>query len=226
MIGAGTVMTGGVVSATVTENVAGGLALWWESSALHVTVVDPSANTEPDAGAHVTGSEPSTASDAVAVNATGAPLGPVASLTIGAGTVMTGGVVSTTVTGNVAWLAPPWLSTALHVTVVGPNPNTEPDTGAHVTGSEPSTTSDAVTVYPTDAPLESVACATIGGAGTVMTGGVSTTVTENVAGVLGLPWESTALHVTVVVPNPNSEPDAGAHVGRTGPSTRSNAVAV
>ena len=60
----GTVSDGGVRSATVTENDA--VAVFeWASVAWHVTVVVPSGNVVPDAGAQVTSSGPSTASFAV-----------------------------------------------------------------------------------------------------------------------------------------------------------------
>jgi hypothetical protein len=52
---------------------------------------------------------------------------------------------------------------------------------------------------------------------------VRLTVTVNVF-VVVLPWESLAVHVTVVAPIGKFEPDAGVHVTATGPSTRSFAV--
>src|SRR5262245_24112836 len=64
-------------------------------------------------------------------------------------------------------------------------------------------------------------------AGTVITGGVLSTrviVTLNVVGAAALPWASVALHVTVVCPTGKFEPEAGAHVTATEPSTRSVAV--
>jgi len=68
----------------------------------------------------------------------------------------------------------------------------------------------------TTAPFEAVACA-VTFAGTVTVGAlVSTTVTVKLALDL-LPDASVAVHVTVVVPNGNVEPDAGVHVGVIAP---------
>jgi hypothetical protein len=58
----------------------------------------PSGNVAPEAGAHVAATGPSTRSLAEAVKVTAAPLGPVASVVILAGTVTAGGVLSSTVT--------------------------------------------------------------------------------------------------------------------------------
>jgi len=58
------------------------------------TEVVPGGNVEPEAGVHVTGTEPSTRSEAEAENVTTAPLGPVASTVLSAGTVTTGAVLS------------------------------------------------------------------------------------------------------------------------------------
>lgn len=66
VVGAGTASVGGVVSATVTVNDAVEVCPC-ASLALQVTVVAPSGNTPPEAGAHVTGIGPSTASTAVGV---------------------------------------------------------------------------------------------------------------------------------------------------------------
>src|SRR3978361_1553842 len=63
-------------------------------------MVSPVANVEHEAGAHVTGAQPSTASGAAAEKETIVPAEVGASATTDAGSVRTGGVVSTTV--NVA----------------------------------------------------------------------------------------------------------------------------
>jgi hypothetical protein len=86
---AGRVRAGGVVSLTVTVNV-DVLVKPRVSDAVQVTVVVAIANVDPLAGAQVTGRAPSTVSFAVAVYVTIAPVGPVASAVIGAGTVMYG----------------------------------------------------------------------------------------------------------------------------------------
>src|SRR5262249_54730049 len=75
------------------------------SCAEQFTVVWPSGNVAPDAGVHVSTGAGSVSSVAVTVYVTTAPPGPVASLVMSAGTVITGGVVSAcgfTVTLNVA----------------------------------------------------------------------------------------------------------------------------
>ena len=79
-----------------------------------------------------------------------------------------------------------------------------------------------VTVVP---PVDSVS--TEKSPGTDTTGGVvsfSVTVTVKEAEPV-LPCESVAVHVTVVVPTGKLLPDAGLHVGVSGPSTMSFAVA-
>ena len=99
----------------------------------HVTVVVVIANVEPDAGAHVTASVPSAKSVAVGVaNVTTAPLAPVASFEMSAGTPLIVGAVSVTVTLNVAVASFVLLATAVHVTVVVVIANVEPEAGAHL----------------------------------------------------------------------------------------------
>jgi hypothetical protein len=91
------------------------------SVAEHETVVVAIANVLPEAGVHVTGSVPSTLSDAVAVNVTAAPLADVASRVWFAGSESTGGVRSirtTNVLSGVSTL--PTLSVAWKLTVVVP----------------------------------------------------------------------------------------------------------
>src|SRR5215212_511783 len=89
----GSVNVGGVLSCTVTVNepVASFPAA---SVALQLTVVSPSGNVEPEAGSHVTFTEPSTSSVADASNVTSAPFGPVASSTLLPGSINSGAVVS------------------------------------------------------------------------------------------------------------------------------------
>src|SRR6266498_2270073 len=119
---------GGVVSTTVTVNEPCPV-LPCASVALHCTVVVPSGNVEPLAGVHVTATLPSTMSVALAVYVTTAPLALVASAVMFAGSVSAGGVVSTTVTWNVAVPVLCCVSVALHVTVVVPSANVEPLAG-------------------------------------------------------------------------------------------------
>jgi len=138
---------------------------------VQVTVVVPGAKVDPDGGKHVTGRLPSTLSTAIAVYATVAPLASVeAALTGAGGTATTGGVVSLTVTWNVAEPTFIAASVAVHVTVVEPIANVDPDDGAHTAGSDPSTASFAVAVKVTTAPVGPVA-STFWLEGTVTTGG-------------------------------------------------------
>src|SRR5436305_1637707 len=92
VMSAGTVSAGGVVSRTVTLNdlvpVLPALSVL-----LTVTLVAPRAKTEPLAWSGLVASLPSTASAAEVAKVTAAPLGPVASATMSAGTVMLGAVV-------------------------------------------------------------------------------------------------------------------------------------
>jgi hypothetical protein len=90
---AGTVTTGGVLSCTTTLNDADPV-LPALSVAEQVTFVEPKANVEPDEGVQVGVKEPSTRSEAEAVNVTTPPFGPVAFTVMLAGTVTTGGVLS------------------------------------------------------------------------------------------------------------------------------------
>src|SRR5262245_45848368 len=96
---AGTVTTGGVVSAcgvTVTVNDADDV-FPVASDAVHVTVVVPSGNVEPDAGEQENDVTP-TASFAVAVYVTTVAVDD--DTVMSAGTVIAGAVVSATVTMN------------------------------------------------------------------------------------------------------------------------------
>src|SRR6266571_1396767 len=139
---AGTVTAGGVVSCTVT------LKLWLAVSprvslAVHVTIVCPIANVEPDAGLHTTGRLPSTRSVAVGAGHDAvAPVGPVASTVMSLGIPLNaGGVVSCTVTVKLPVPVLLCTSFAEQFTVVVPSANVEPDAGAHVGAIEPSTMS-------------------------------------------------------------------------------------
>jgi hypothetical protein len=93
VISDGSVNVGGDLSATVTLEEAEP-KLPALSATEHVTVVEPNANVEPDEGVQVGVKEPSTASNAEAVNVTTAPAGPVALTVMSAGTVTTGDVLS------------------------------------------------------------------------------------------------------------------------------------
>src|SRR5256712_11577869 len=119
----------------------------------------------------------------------------------------------------------PCASLALHVTVVGPDGNIDPLAGVHVVATAPSSASVADAVKVKTAPVAPVA-SIVAFAGTVTTGPVvSFTVTVNDA-ALWFPCASVALQVTVVAPNGNVDPLAGAQLVATGPSSASVAEAV
>src|SRR3989454_175359 len=221
---AGTVTTGPVVSLTVTVNVLVP-TLAWLSVALHVTVVAPNGNVAPLAGVQLVATGPSSVSVAEPVKVNTAPAALVASTVAFAGTVTTGPVVSVTVTVKdfVPTLA--WLSVALHVTVVAPNGNVAPLAGVQLVATGPSSVSAAEAAKVNTAPVAPVA-STVAFAGTVRTGPVvSFTVTVNDAAVW-LPCASVTPQVTVVAPNGNVAPLAGAQLVATGPSRVSVADAV
>jgi hypothetical protein len=141
------------------------------SIAEQVTTVVPPRNVEPEAGVQVTGTEPSTRSEAKPEKVTTAPPRLVACTVISDGSVNFGGVLSATVTLKEAEPTLPALSVTEHVTVVEPNMNVEPDEGVQVGVKEPSTASNAEAVNATTAPAGPVA-STVISAGTVTTGAV------------------------------------------------------
>ena len=130
---------------------------------------------------------------------------------IGAGHVATGACVSLTVTVNEQLLVLPEGSVAVQVTVVVPIANIEPESGAHTT-VVPGQLSDVVgSANFTVAPHTFASFGTVTFAGHVITGAVvSVTVIVNVHVVSGEFGEaSVAVHVTVVTPTGNVDPDAG-----------------
>jgi hypothetical protein len=197
-----------VWSTTVTVNVFWIAALPCASVALQVTVVVVIPNVDPEAGEHDAAIAPSTASLALTgPKLTAAPPGPVASTPpMFEGGVMTGAVVSVIVTLKEPELELPCASVAVHVTVVLPKPNVEPEAGEQFGVTVPSTLSVALGLGEnvTAAPLADVACALMF-PGTVSEGAtLSTTLTVNCACVVLLP--SLALHVTVVSPTGKRSP--------------------
>src|SRR5918911_1538822 len=144
------------------------------------------------------------------------------------GTVIAGAVVSTRTTVIVKLFCPvfPCESVALHVTVVWPTGKLLPDAGLHDGVSGPSTLSlalaEKVTVVPDGSGVDTLRLP-----GTLTTGAVwSTRFTVTLKLALPVfPCESVAVHVTFVVPTGKLLPDAGLHVGVSGPSTVSLAVA-
>ena len=107
----------------------------------------PTGNVDPDAGVHVTGLLPSTRSDAVTVKVSAFPDGLEVVSVMFAGTLTDGPVVSVTRTVNDAGAALlPAASCALHVTVVSPTGNVDPDAGLHESTGLGSVSSLTVTV--------------------------------------------------------------------------------
>jgi hypothetical protein len=142
------------------------------SCAEQVTVVAPSGNVDPEGGVQVTGTEPSTRSEAEAEKFTTTPLAPAAACTvISAGRLNFGGVLSTTVTLNDADPVLPALSVAEHVTLVEPSGNVDPEEGVQVGVRDAPAASSADAVKVTIAPLGPLA-STVMSLGTVTTGGV------------------------------------------------------
>jgi hypothetical protein len=117
------------------------------------TVDVPNPNIEPEAGLQLTMTEPSTASNADAVNVTLAPAGSVGFATMSAGRFRTGGVLSSTITAKVPAATLPALSVAEQETVVVPNGNVEPEAGVHENVLTPDKESVALGLYETAAPL-------------------------------------------------------------------------
>ena len=145
---AGHVTVGACVSVTVTVNVHVPSGLFAETSlAVHVTVVAPTGNVEPDAGTHATVTTPGQLSVPVGVvYVTTAEHWPApAGVEMFAGQVTVGACVSCTVTVNVQVPVFAAASVAVHVTVVVPTGKVDPDAGAHTTAA-PGQLSDAVGV--------------------------------------------------------------------------------
>ena len=224
VISAGSVRTGGVVSLTVMVKEAEP-TLPAASVAVHVTVVVPNEKVEPEPGEQIAGSEPLAMSVADAEKVATAPLGPVASFVIEAGTVKTGGVVSRTVTVKVPWIELPEESVAVQDTIVVPRAKVEPDVGEQTTLGDGSTMSTEVTEKVTAAPLGAVASAVMP-AGRDRTGGVVSTIVTLKLALALLPEKSVAEHWTVVDPSGYVEPDCDEQTMVGFGSTRSVAVTV
>ena len=118
------------------------LALPRLSIEAHVTRVVPIGNTEPESRSQVTDLAPSTRSVAVGEKATVAPVGEVAFAVL-FGALITGPLVSWTTIWNVRVAVFAFVSVAVHVTVVVPIANVDPEAGTQVTGRVPDTASNA-----------------------------------------------------------------------------------
>jgi hypothetical protein len=160
LMSVGTVKVGAAESLTVTLNVFGVLVLPVASLAVQLTVVSPSGNVLPEAGAQVIVGFASTASlaDGAGEKVTTAPAPLVASTVMPLGTVRLGAVVSLTVTLNdFSALVLPAASLAVQLTVVSPSAKVPPEAGIHDPVGCSSTVSVAVGEKVTAAPAELVA---------------------------------------------------------------------
>src|SRR2546426_143577 len=126
------------------------------------------------------------------------------------GTVTCGAVVSLTVIVNEDEPVFPWASVAVQSTLVVPSANIEPEAGVQTGVSLPSTRSSAVTTKIPVAPDAPVASRVTPGGEVIVGGVVSTTMTVKDSDAV-FPWESVAVHTTVVVPSGNIELEAGVH---------------
>ena len=139
-------VVGAVVSTTCTWKVPEPV-LPCASVAEQVTVVEPFAKSEPDAGEHVVGRSPSTRSWAVGLeNVTVAPAGLVASAATSGACGTAGGVRSETTTWKEPSLEFPLASVAVHWTTDVPTGNDDPESGVQATVGLGSSSSVAVTV--------------------------------------------------------------------------------
>src|SRR4051812_28407894 len=158
-------------SVTATENE----ALEWlplASVAVHVTVVVPTANVEPEAGAQPTHGEPSTTSRAEgAPNVTTAP--PASAVTTDRSDGIPdseGAVVSRTVTAKDPEAVAPALSIAEHEMVVDPSGRTAPGAGRHVTAGSGSSSASVADTLKFEVQPPVVSASTVSGSGSVRTG--------------------------------------------------------
>ena len=116
----------------------------WLSAAEQTTCVSPIGKFDPESGEQEADPAPSTISEVAGLAyGTAVPAALAVVTVISAWAAMVGTVVSSTVTRNAAIVVWPLRSLALQFTVVVPSANVELESGEHVTGREPSTTSKA-----------------------------------------------------------------------------------
>jgi len=188
------------------------------SVAVHVTVVVPAANCEPDGGtqATVTPGQLSAATGAAKLTATLTSPAFTVLVMMFAGQAMVGGCVSTTVIVKAQLDLLLAASETVHVTVVVPFTKVDPEGGAQPGAPTPGQLSPtAGAPYVTTAEHCPSAAGAVIFAGQAMAGGCESftvTVNEQVAVLFEV---SVAVHETVVVPFGNAEPDAGVQVAVT-----------
>src|SRR6267143_964495 len=109
-----------------------------------------------------------------------APAELVASAVMSIFVAIVGGVVSCTITLKNDKAELPVVSLAVHVTLVSPNGNVEPETGVHVATPGGSTSSCVIgAMYVTTAPDEAVASIVMSTCGTIVGAVASCTITLN-----------------------------------------------
>lgn len=192
---------------------------------MHVTTVVAVGNSLPELGVQVATPTPSTMSNMAGdVYETISPEGLSVLLIMSAWGLITGGVVSCTVTLKLPAIELPESSVAVQVTdVVASSGKVLPEAGEQVNVTEASAISVAEAENVTAAPDGPVASAMMS-AGKVRIGSVvSCTVTLKLP-VAVLPRVSDAEQLTAVVPIAKVLPEAGEQVTETGPSTASFAV--
>lgn len=178
------------------------------SVVMHVTIVVPTGNVDPEGGVQEVDA-PGQLSDDVAAKFTSCEQRPgVLPTMIGIGQIAAGASVSSTVTLKPHVPVFDAASTAVQVTVVTPTGNVEPEAGTHVTVAPEQLSAGDGTLKLTTAEHWPEALATTTGIGQVTIGAsVSFTVTVNVHSG---PFAATQF--TVVVPTWKNVPDAGKHV--------------
>ena len=191
------VTLGGVVSLIVTVKV---FDEWLPAASVAVTttVVVPTANPDPDGIEYMIVGEAVTASVAVASgeNVTGVSGAVASSVTLDGIVVITGAVVSFTVTVNDFVTALPRLSVAVTDTVVTPTGNDDPDATEYMIDATPLTGSDAVAADH-DTGVNGPDASTEMFPGTDRLGGVVSWTVIVKEPVETLPWPSAAVTFTV-----------------------------
>jgi len=203
-------ITGAVVSATVTVN-EHPLVFPLPSATVQLTVVCPSPNIDPLAGSHTAVRPLWQLSLTVTSNVTTAPSGPVPSALIGAGQLITGAVVSSTVTVKLQLFVFPLPSTAWQFTVVNPAAKSEPEAGWQLTAGLGSQMSLATVSNMTAVP-PGLSHSTVTSWAQVMLGMVLSRIFTRKLHWLLLLLLSVTEHCTVFVPSGKTVPDSGVQV--------------
>jgi hypothetical protein len=200
------------------------------SSAVQVTVVEPTGKFDPDGGRQLTVRLVSQSSVALVVQLTGVPAGSPQAITMFDGQMITGGVVSRMMlTTKLQELDLPQPSVATQVTVVDPIGKGLPGGGTQITliPAAAVQSSDAVTEYGTSIPLTPAHTQRVILLGQLIDGGCTSrqTSTSNLHW-LALPQSSRATQVTVLTPLGRTDPEGGLQTTPTFVEQSSAAVTV